>query len=61
MARFVIDQTRQEICVSGFGASAMLAAVTPDQGADGVPNLLNNDAGMLTGVPDVLVGDFADV
>ena len=39
----------------------MLAAVTADQGADGVPNLLIDDAGMLTGVPDVLVRDFADV
>jgi hypothetical protein len=51
-AGFVVDQTRQQICVSGFGASAMLAAVTPDQGADGVPNLWTDDAGMLTGVPD---------
>jgi hypothetical protein len=47
--------------VSGFGADAMLAAVTADQGVDGVPNLLIDDAGMLTRVPDFLVSNFADV
>jgi hypothetical protein len=39
----------------------MLAAVTADRGADGVPNLRSDDAGMLAGVPDVPVGDFADI
>lgn len=44
-----------------LGANAMLAAVTADQGADGVPNLLIDDTGMLTGVPDGLVDDFSDI
>ena len=45
----------------GFGTNAVLTAVTADLEVDGVPGLLIDDTGMLTGMSDVLVDDFADV
>ena len=45
----------------GFGANAVLAPVTSDLSVNGLPRVLVDNAGMLTGVPDVLVGDLADI